>query len=120
VKERLIRCNLAVGGSAWNDDGTEDPAGIFPGRIIADVRWNGWAIAAFTRTEVEKVVAYIGSDRSGDKATALYWEGDRLMLWEDAYSPGDEPYVEDVGPDEHGYFWPGAFSWTWTEMEKSL
>lgn len=118
MKPHYVTRRVAVGDSAWNDDGSPNEAGTFEGQVLLGQRWNGWAIVGFTRAQVQKVVDYIGSDTSGESATALLWKGDRLLMWQEEVNIGEGPYVEDAGPDDDGMYWPGAYSWTWIEVDR--
>lgn len=95
------------------DEDTRYPCVVQIGR-----RWNGFVIPGFTHGQVQPVVNDTNRDAEGSpEAPHLYFlPNGRLVQWEPAHGPGDEPSVEDVGPDENGLYWPGAYSWTWTEV----
>lgn len=106
-KERLRPARVTIDG---------EPGHIYPCVVMADQRWNGFAIPAFTRGQVQAVIEEVNSYDPG-VSSRLYWlPNGRLVEWAPGYGD-DDPYVQDVGPDEDGLFWPGAFAWTWTEVQ---
>jgi hypothetical protein len=95
---------------------TVDGHGLFRAWVDpAGDRWNGWLVPSFTRSEVEKVVAWLNSQYAlyPDGSDRAEWDGDTVIHHTPMYEgePGYHPWR--VEPDEHGRYWFGAMNWTW-------
>jgi hypothetical protein len=83
--------------------------------LVADFRWNGWAIPRFRR-EVAEVVAAWTNDiyrKYPDGSERAYWAGDDVALVEPTVSGDRECIAERVGHDDDRRYAIGACRWTW-------
>jgi hypothetical protein len=93
------------------DPGSPDE--VFPGFHDARIRWNGWACPEFDKPVAERIVTWSNTaneEFATEEAITLRWDGDQLFITE---------YGEEfpLGPNAHGRYPIGAFSWTWSEVE---
>lgn len=91
--------------------------------VIADHRWNGWAIPRFTLQVAEQIVAdfarFNGQHiaEGGDVADCelLKWDGDDIIVTSMRGTPDE--HSERVTVDEDGFFHIGGMSWTWSVVD---
>lgn len=81
-------------------------------------RWNGWLCPALdalgVQTTLEALVAANGEHNAAEGVSWAWLADGALLVTEHSYP--DEPYVLD--PDQDGLYHLGAYSWTWTWVDR--
>jgi hypothetical protein len=87
---------------------------VFPAWVSPYWRWNGFAVATFTRSVAARVVDWTNRLHAvyPDGAASAGWDGEDILLVEAGW---DEDGPIRISPDEHGRYHIGD-GWTWTEQ----
>lgn len=94
----------------------------FPARDTGQ-RWNGWVCPTFSRETARLVVDYINHiNRTGpaalDQDYLLWVTGDTLIRISGQWLTERDYQPDLCGPDEHGRYSIGAWSWTWSRTDE--
>jgi hypothetical protein len=81
--------------------------------LIADHRWNGWAVPRFSRQVVDQIISGINADtEDAGEGPYLYWTTSGSLVIDT--NEGEE--VEVLDPDPEGLYPLGAWAWCWYEV----
>jgi hypothetical protein len=111
---------VSVYGEWMLADEGQDPAEVaLPAYLLS--RWNGWAVPAFPREAVDRVIAVQdqmrAADPNADEVLArLEWDGDAVIVTDRTYG---EEYVDRIEPQTVGgeQVWDMGLGWTWDTLD---